>query len=313
MDLRELEMFLAVAEQLNFTRASERLHVAESAISRKIGLLEEELGEQLFNRTKKGVYLTLAGETLQIHARRIFQDLRNAKLEVSDIAHHARGHIRVASLPLASIYFLPSVLREFRSLYPNVQVEIMTGPTEALIPKIRDNSAELGVLTLPIQDPDLEIIPLLTEEMVVVWGGDYDYRDLSIGESVTPDELSLHPLILPDERSYTRKILERLFAETGIAPQIVVKADNAMSQKSLVKAGIGITILPLPAIAEEARRGELQYCRIRNHSLTRPIGLVIQKTDRVPKILSHLIQLCTSAAEHETSGASPSSAKSSIA
>ena len=295
MDLRALEMFLAVAEWLSFRRASEHLHVAESAISRKVRLLEEELGELLFKRVKKKVYLTLAGEALQINARKVFQDLRNARLEVSDVAHNKRGHIRIAAVLLASIYFLPSILRKFKTLYPAIEVEIITGSTEGLISMIRDNSAEIGILTLPIRHPELEVIPLLAEKMVVATSN--RFRNLRGKRSISAKEISSYPLILPSERSYTGRILRTFFRDAGITPQISMIVDNALSVKPLVEQGIGITILPLPAVMNEVKRGELHTLKIEDHNLTRQLGLVTQKMDRVPKILSELIQLCLDGAK----------------
>jgi DNA-binding transcriptional LysR family regulator len=102
------------------------------------------------------------------YARRIFQDLRNAALEVSKFTQLEWGHLRIGAGMMASIHNLPPVLEKFKALHPRIELEIATGSTDALPSKLRDNSIEIGVFTLPIRDTDLAVIPLCTEEMVVV-------------------------------------------------------------------------------------------------------------------------------------------------
>src|SRR5580692_6866690 len=121
-------MALAVAENASFTRASQKLYVAQSAISRKIKLLEDELGEPIFKRVNKKVYVTPAGETLLKYARRIFQDIRNVKLEISEIAHLERGQLRIGTGMLACTYILPPVLERFKVLHPSIDLEVITAP-----------------------------------------------------------------------------------------------------------------------------------------------------------------------------------------
>ena len=168
MDFRQLEMFLAVAENSSFTLAGRQLHVAQSAISRKVGMLEEELGESLFKRINKRIYLTPAGEVMLRYSRRVFQDLRTAALEVSEIGQMKRGSVRIGAGMTACMYVLPPVLEKFRSHYPNIETQVVTGTAENLLYQLRNNLLDLGILTLPIVQPDLQTIAFRTEEMVVL-------------------------------------------------------------------------------------------------------------------------------------------------
>jgi DNA-binding transcriptional LysR family regulator len=166
MDFRQLEMLLSVAENESFTLAGRQLHVSQSAISRKIKLLEDELGIELFKRVNKRVYVTSAGETLVRCARRVFQDISHTSMEISELAQLRGGHVRIASGMTACIFLLPPVLEKFKAKYP--QLEIVTGPKESLLNQVLDNSIDLGVFTLPIESPALEVIPFCDDEMVVV-------------------------------------------------------------------------------------------------------------------------------------------------
>jgi DNA-binding transcriptional LysR family regulator len=282
-------MALAIAENASFTRASQKLYVAQSAISRKIKLLEEELGEPIFKRVNKKVYVTPAGETLLRYARRIFQDIRNVKLEISEIAHLERGLLRIGAGMLACTYILPPVLERFKMLHPHIDLDVITAPTDALLIKLQDNSIELGVFTLPIHHPDFKVVPLLTEEMVVVTSPKHPV--LSRRKTIEPQELKDYPLILFPKGARTRNVLEEFFREAGIVPRIVMEAENVALIKPLVKIDLGISIIPLLAVSDELERGELHSLKFRNQKITRQVGLVYHKSETPPRILTELIRL----------------------
>jgi len=282
-------MAIAVADNASFTRASQELYVAQSAISRKIKLLEEELGEPIFKRVNKKVYVTPAGQTLLRYARKIFLDMRNAKLEISEIAHLERGELRVGAGMLACTYILPPVLEKFKALHPRVELGVITGPTDLLLSKLSDNLIELGVFTLPIKHADLQVVPLISEEMVVITNPKHPV--LSQKNLMNAEELQDYPLILFPKGARTRNVLEGFFHSVGIAPRIVMEAENVALIKPLVKIDLGISIVPMRAVAEELQRGELHYLKIKGHKLTRRVGLVYHKSEHVPKMLAEMIRL----------------------
>jgi DNA-binding transcriptional LysR family regulator len=289
MDFRQLEMFHAAAENSSFTLAGRQLFVAQSAISRKIRLLEEELGEKLFKRVNKRIFLTPAGEVMLRYARHIFQDLRNAASEVSDIAQLNSGVIRIGSGMTACMYLLPPVIEKFQARYPKVEVRVVTGTSETLVPQIRNSALDVGILTLPVKSPDLEVIPFTTEELVVV--ASPRHRVLAKKRSVSAEELKGYPMILFNPGTATRQLIDECFARLGLEPQIVMVSENVATIKPLVRINLGISLLPLPAVATEAKRGELHYLRIRGEKLTRDIGLVTHKNDYRPKALLELMAL----------------------
>lgn len=282
-------MAIAVADNASFTRASQQLYVAQSAISRKIKLLEEELGEPIFKRVNKKVYVTPAGHTLLRYARRIFLDMRNAKLEISEIAHLERGQLRIGAGMLACTYILPPVLEKFKALHPRIELEVITAPTDALLSKLNDNLIELGVFTLPIKHADLKVVPLITEEMVVVTSPKHPV--LSQKGKINAEDLQDYPMILFPKEARTRNVLDAFFHDVGIAPRIVMEAENVALIKPLVKIDLGISIIPFRSVSEEFQRGELHCLKIANRRLVRQVGLVYHKAEYVPKMLSELIRL----------------------
>jgi DNA-binding transcriptional LysR family regulator len=282
-------MFIAVAENLSFTEASRRLHVAQSAISRQVALLERELGEKFFQRVNRRVYLTPAGETLLRHARRVFVELRNAELEISETTQLSRGVVRIGSGLTACMYLLPPVLERFREFYPNVELQVVTGPTEQLLPQIRDNLLDLGVFTLPVDYPGVEITPLCREEFVVV--SSPRHPELARRKSLPAAEIARYPLILFGKTAATRRVIDAFFRQAGIAPRIAMEAENVAVIKPLVAINLGVTLLPARAVEGEVARGELHALALEDRKLTRDIGLVYLKADHLPKVLAVLIRL----------------------
>jgi DNA-binding transcriptional LysR family regulator len=233
--------------------------------------------------------VTPAGQTLLRYARSIFLDMRNAKLEISEIAHLERGQLRVGAGMLACTYILPPVLEKFKALHPRIDLGVITGPTDLLLSKLSENQIELGVLTLPIKHSDLKVVPLITEEMVVITNPKHPV--LSQKNWINAEELRDYPLILFPKGARTRDVLDGFFRDAGITPRIVMEAENVALIKPLVKIDLGISIVPVRAIAEELQRGELHCLKIKSHKLIRRVGLVYHKSEYLPKMLAEMIRL----------------------
>src|SRR5512143_3817434 len=192
MDLPQLEMFLAVAEEGSFTRAGERLHVSQSAVSRQIALLERELGGRLFHRDGKKITLTHAGELLATTASGVARQLADAAGQISDVHGLKSGRLRLAGGMSVCMYILPRLLKRYRALHPDVDLRVPSGTSEALVRKLRSHEVNLALLTLPVLEKDLEIVPVLKEEMVVVTAPGHP---LVARPTVDPREVGRYPLI----------------------------------------------------------------------------------------------------------------------
>jgi len=289
MDLRQLEMFLAVAEHNSFTRASQQLYVAQSAISRKIRMLEEELGSPIFKRVNRRISLTPPGEVLLRYARKVFSDLRHAQIEFSEIGQLTRGRMRIGADITACMYILPPAFERFLELYPKMEVQVITTTTQNLLKEIRDNSIDLAVLPLPVHFPDLQVLALGKEEMVAVCSK----RDpeLSHKDTMLAAELENYRFILIQKGTDTREWLDVFFARKNIKPRISIEMEHINAIKTLVEVGLGISIIPLPALIPESQHGNLHYIRIRDYDLTREIGVVYCKTDPIPTALDTLVKI----------------------
>ena len=287
MDLRQLEILRAVAEGGSFTGAGRRLHVSQSAVSRQILLLEAELNEPLFWRIKRKVRITPAGETLLQLAIRVFEDIKETTASITETQEKLTGSVRLVGGMTVSLYVFPSFLKEFRTDHPEVDVKVFTGPTDRLIRKLRSGGADVGLITLPIDEPDLVAVPVMREELMLVT---YPTHPLAKRSRVEPEDLVRQPFILYEPGSNTRRVIDEFFLRESIRPRMVMETENVEIIKAMVKSGLGITVISHQAVEREVREGELASCRIGGSTLVRETGWVYLKANRVPRKIEELIK-----------------------
>lgn len=288
MDVRQLEMFRAVAEEGTFTRAAERLHVSQSAVSRQLQLLEGELGTLLLQRTGRGVNLTAAGELLLTTANRINRDLQEVVSQISETQELRRGVLKLGAGMTASLYVLPRLLKKFRSIYRNLDLRVFAGSADDILRMLRTNQLDLALLTLPIVADDLEIRPVLKEEMVVVTARGHA---LTRERSVDARALGRHPLVLFESGSNTRHVVDEFFLNEQVPINVVMETENVEIIKAMVANGLGVTIIPYAAVAAEARAGRFGWARLRGHRLYRETGWVYVKSDSLRRSISEVVRI----------------------
>jgi DNA-binding transcriptional LysR family regulator len=288
MDIRQLEMFRAVAEEASFTRAAERLHVSQSAISRQVKLLEDELGGMVLHRGGRRVTPTPAGELLLRLANRVQRDMREVVSQISETRELQRGALTLAGGMTVCMYVLPRLLRKFRSLYPRIDLRVASGSSEELQGMLRSHEVDLALLTLPVVAKDLEVRPVLKEEMVVVTA---PRHPLSRERTVDPAQLGRYPLIVYEPGSNTRKAIDQFFLEQEIPMDVAMETENVEIIKAMVAAGLGITLIPYMGIARDVRLGRFAYARVRGRRLYRETGWVHLKSDYVPRAVSEMLRV----------------------
>jgi DNA-binding transcriptional LysR family regulator len=288
MDLRQLEMFRAVAEQGTFTKAAGRLKVSQSAVSRQVQLLEHELGGSLLRRSGKGVSLTEAGELLLRMTHRVERDVEEALAEISQTHALQRGTLHLGGGMTVCLYILPRLLKKYRRLFPGVDLRVTAGSSEKILERVRAHEIDLGLLTLPIVARDMEVRPVLREELVVVTAPGHP---LSRERSIDPKSLSKFPVILYETGSNTRKVLDQYFLEEEISASIAMESENVEIIKAMVAINLGVTIIPYTPVAKDVRAGRLAYCRIRGQRLFRETGWVFLKTEHRRRALSELLHV----------------------
>jgi DNA-binding transcriptional LysR family regulator len=288
MDLRQLEIIRAIAEAGSFTAAGEKLRVSQSAISRQILLLEDELGEPVFHRIGRRIRITPAGESLLQLSNRVFQDLDETVSAISDKQESLRGTMRLVGGMTVCLYVFPALLAEVRRAHPNLDLKITVGSAERSIAMLRSGAGDLGLITLPVEASDLVAVPVLREELLLIT---YPAHPLAKKRQVTPADLTRQPFILFETGSITRRIVEQFFMRERIEPEIVMETENVEIIKAMVRHGLGISIIPWQAAADDVRTRQLFCTRIAGQSLHRETGWLYPKMSRLPRTVTEVIRV----------------------
>jgi DNA-binding transcriptional LysR family regulator len=286
MDLRQLEILQAIAETGSFTACGRKLHVSQSAISRQILLLEEELGEPLFLRVGRQVRMTPAAESLVQLGQRVFLDVRETVGAITDRTRELRGTLRLSGGMTVCLYVFPPLLKHLRRVHPHLDVRLMVATAGRSVQEIRGGRVDAGLLTLPVQESDLVTVPVLREELLLVTTPTHP---LARRRKVAPPDLDGQPFVLFEVGSATRKVIDQFFATEKIEPTIVMDTENVEIIKAMVKTGMGVGIVPYQAVAREVRAGQFFCSRIDGHELVRETGWVYARANRVPRVIHELL------------------------
>ena len=288
MDLRQLEIIRAIADTGSFTAAGEKLHVSQSAISRQILLLEEELGEPVFHRIGRRIRITPAGESLLQLSHRVFRDLQETVSTISDKRESLSGTMRLVGGMTVCLYVFPALLAEVRRVHPHLDMKVTVGSAERSIAMLRSGAGDLGMITLPVEATDLVSVPVLEEELLLIT---YPAHPLAKKKSITPADLDKQDFVLFETGSITRRLVESFFAREGVEAEIIMETENVEIIKAMVRNGLGISIIPSQAAASDIRTGQLFCSRITGHSLVRQTGWLYPKMSRLPRTVSEVIRI----------------------
>lgn len=287
MDLRQLEILQAIAETGSFTACGRRLHVSQSAISRQIALLEDELGEPLFLRVGRQVRMTPAAETLVQLGQRVFQDVRETVDAITDHTRALRGTLRLAGGMTVCLYMFPLLLEHLKRVHPELDIRVTVATAARSVEDIRAGRHDAGLLTLPVEESDLVTLPVLREELMLV---SMPSHRLAQQQRVLPGDLASEPFILFEPGSATRRVIDSFFVTEKVEPAVVMDTENVEIIKAMVKTGLGISIVPYQAVAREVMDGQFFCSRIEGHELVRDTGWVYPRANRVPRMVLELQQ-----------------------
>lgn len=242
MDLRSLNYFSVVAEELNFTRAAERLNMSQPPLSNQIKGLEEELGTPLFIRGGRSLQLTEAGKLLYRRSEQLLDLAERTREEVSAISMGLSGTLCLGSVAGRAPFLAAQWLAGFREEYPLVHFEIVNGSSDDIIDRILRGMMEIGVIAAPYDSEHLEGIPVGDEPWCAIMSEKHPLASRP-GNSLQLRELSGQPLIVPHRRSRIDEI-RQWFAQAGAEPVIIGEHSNFVDALAMAQANVGITIFP---------------------------------------------------------------------
>ena len=284
MELSQLRALIAIAELGNFGKAGARLHLSPPAVFEQIRRLESDVAEKLYERAGRKLAMTEAGRLVVDYARRILQEHDAALVALKELGGAERGMLRFGCGPHISVSVVPHLFRAFLAKYPNVELRLVTGNDPLLFEELREGKIDLLMMNLPVDDAALEQISLWRYEMVFVVAPEDPVSN-------DPAELAQRPFILYQRAFLIEDAIRRFCVDAGFEPRMVMHNDQADSIKELVKLGLGISLLPLWSVSEEARRGALRILRLPNRSLFGETGLLYRKSMHISSSIRALVSV----------------------
>lgn len=275
MELWQLRTFRAVAENLNFTKASEQLFLTQSAVSHQIKALEEEFGVPLFIRGKSGVTLTDAGKKALEYAVKILDEAEKMREFVAGREKALAGRVRVAAATQALVYLFAPLFEEFMDSFNSVELVFRTTvSTEQTVEDILNGVADVGFASMAVYSPNLEVVELFEDELVLVSGKKHK---LTRKAEVSIKDLAAERWILFERGSSIRRATDDFFQQKHIEPETALESNDTYFIKIMIEHGLGISLLPAWAIGNEVIKGDLKIINVKKLNLTRSVAMVGMK------------------------------------
>jgi DNA-binding transcriptional LysR family regulator len=285
MDFDQLTTFLQVAKLGSFSRAGEKVYRSQSAVSAQIRQLEQEYGDQLFDRSGKRVQLTPAGRVVYAYAERLLKMREESRMAVADYGAAVRGTLAIGANDATCLYVLPEVFANYCRQFPEVQVTIYRNFSYKIIEKLENGQLDVGIVTLPAKSPNLRVHSIFRDRVMLMVSAK---NPLAARRSVSVEEIASQPLILPT-RGYIRQILDKMLRPYNSHLQVRMEIASVGVIKSFVAAGLGVSLLSESFANDEARAGKLKMIPIRDVELWRELGLAYRANRALPRAVSSFI------------------------
>lgn len=271
MELRQMKYFIEVARHEHVTKAAEKLHVAQSAVSRQIAKLEEELGAQLFVRSGRNVKLTPIGKMFLNRIESAIAEIDKAILEVKEYLDTESGEIRIGFPHSLAAYTMPNVVSAFRAEYPNIKFQLMQGTVTKMIDDMIEGELDIAFVSpVPTDHPEIEGHVFFTEEMLAILPHDHHLAD---HKSIRLIQLEDEPFVMFRPGFMMRKIVVDACAQAGFEPEIAFEGEDSVAIRGLVAAGLGVGILPSVTLAGKGSESVAKV-KIREPRITRTVGFI---------------------------------------
>jgi DNA-binding transcriptional LysR family regulator len=292
MDIHQLELFLAVMDSPSMTRGAEKIHLSPGAVSLQLHNLAEELHTELFVRSGKRLIPTPAALRLAERAKEVVRMMGHIQQEFENDMDKDIRPFHFATGVTTLIHQLGGPLRQLRKRYPKAEIRVTVGVTEEMVAGLLDRRFDLALISLPVSEAKVRLIPLFDEELLIVRPSANKVGNGHIG-SLRATELANVPFLLYPKRSNVRLVIDRFFSEIGVTPHVLMEADDTEAIKRLVESGFGYSILP-----EHALRGRshfFQKFRVEGHCLKRSLALATARTECPRKLTESIVSFLRAA------------------
>jgi len=274
MELAQLEAMLAIARTHSFAEAAQEIGRTQPAVSIAIKKLEEEIGAALFDRVRRDIRLTAAGEIFYDYAVKILNLRTQAKESIDELRKLQTGKVKIGANESTSLYLLPEAILSFRSKFPSVRVEAFRSSSVELPYEIKERNLDLGILSYDPEDPDIESFPLREDELIlIVLPG----HRLTKKRKVMLSDLGTEIFIAHNVHSPSRQHVIDVFQKKRIPLNIGIELSNIETIKDFVRRKMGIAFIPRLCVEKELSNGEFRVVEVQDFHHKRTIRAILLK------------------------------------
>lgn len=286
MELRHIRYFKAVADEKNFTRAAEKLNIAQPPLSRQIQDLEKELDTKLFLRSPHSISLTEEGELFLQYANQILDLVNKSAEEVREVKEGLQGMLYIASVEGCCPHLFSAWIASFQKRYPHVQYNLWNGNSDDVNTRVSKGLCEIAMITAPYNKEGFEVLPVCREPWVALLPHDHPLAALP-GDSITPEQLLPYDLLIPSRESRKQEI-DQWFLGTGRKPVIRGRIAHMVNAYELSLHGVGVSIYPA-SISSLIRSDELCVKKIDHPDAYASYALIWSKNHQLSHVAEEFI------------------------
>lgn len=286
MEIRHLKLIKAIVEEGSITKAIDKLHLTQSALSHQLKEAEYQLGTAIFLRVNKKLVLTKAGEKIYELANEILNKLNETQSQIKQMVFGESGEIRISTECFSSYHWLPSVLKQFHLLYPNVELKIVTEATHIPLQKLLENTIDIAIVSDTVKDNHIKYTELFQDEMVMVVSENHSWADKKyvVAEDFINEHLIIHSL--PME---TVTIHQFLLAPAKVSPKKITPMPLTEASLEMVKADMGIMSMANWALQPYLKNNPIKAIKIGKNGLKRKHYVATRANETYPDYFQHFI------------------------
>jgi LysR family transcriptional regulator for metE and metH len=291
LEVRHLRLIETVAREGGITKAANRLHLTQSALSHQLRDIEEKLGTPLFIRLNKKMLLTQAGERLLSAAPLVLDELRRAEEDIRQIALHREGMLRISTECYTCYHWLPAVLKPFQEIFPRVEVRIVAEATRRPVEALLDGRLDLAITSGATRNRKLTFKPLFRDELVVIASPQHP---LALRPYVTAKDLAAEHLLVYALPNEDLTVFQKVLVPAGVKPKQVSRVELTEAIIEMVKAGLGISVMARWAVAPHVEAGALRALPLTARGLHRQWSAAMIRHKAQPPYLRKFVELIAS-------------------
>jgi DNA-binding transcriptional LysR family regulator len=287
MDVRDFEVFLAVAKHLHFSHAGDEVHLSQPSVSVRIRRLEEELQTKLFEQIGRKVKLTEAGRILEPYARRVVTSMEDSRNAVEEYRGLAKGSLRIGASTTPGMYIVPRLIARFKNMFPKIAVSLNIKNTRQVEEDIIKDVFDLGFVGGHLISNEIETYSWLTDELVLIAPPNHP---LSGRKKIKLNDLTKETLIIRETGSATRAEVEKHLPLLNFPMEAILELGNPEAVKQVVREGLGIAFLSRFAIEMELKAKSLAVLNVEGLSIHRELKIIYRKGKHLSAATGALIQ-----------------------